>query len=121
MSVIAYWLMGKLGISARLASLITWAASVLLVLIALYAAYSWAYNRGEADERTKWEAAAEHLEDADASADAEAIDVAHDMKGQVDAQNDDARAAAADSDDKLRAGLDRLRAQGAGGSNQAPR
>lgn len=119
MSIIAYWLMGKLGISARLASLITWAASVLLVLLALWLAYSWAWDKGRDHERAKWEAAAEILKDADAIADAEALDVAAETKGTIDAQNDDARAAAADSDDKLRAGLDRLRAQGAGGRDKA--
>lgn len=109
------------GMKAKLAAWVARGVILLVIAGALYAAYSWAYDNGKDTERAKWEAAAEHLEDADAAADAEAIDVAHDMKGQVDAQNDEARAAAADSDDKLRAGLDRLRAQGAGGGNQAPR
>ena len=113
MSVIAYWLMGKLGITARLASFITWAGSVLLVILALFWAYSWAYGNGRDDERAKWEAAAELLEDADAAADAEAQDVAHDTKESIDAGNERARAAAGASDDPLRAGLDSLRAEGA--------
>lgn len=121
MSVIAYWLMGKLGITARLARLITWAASVALVMLALWGAYLWAYDNGRDDERAKWEAAAEHLEDADAAADAEAIDVANDMKGQVDATNQRAADAARDSDDPLRSGFDSLRGEGGGQGDKATR
>lgn len=112
MSVIAYWLMGKLGITARLASFITWAASVLLILLALWGAYLWAYNNGRDDERAKWEAAAQILEDADAAADAEAIDVADQSKGLIHDENQRAADAASKSDDPLKSGIDSLRAEG---------
>lgn len=107
------------GLGPRVAKLASWAIVALLALLALWLAYSWAWDRGRDHERAKWEAAAEILEDADAIADAEALDVAHETKETIDAQNDDARAAAAGSDDKLRAGLDRLRAQGVGGRDKA--
>lgn len=71
------------------------------------------------DKAKSYETASQIIEDADAIADAEALDMAHETKETIDAQNDDARAAAAGSDDKLRAGLDRLRAQGAGGRDKA--
>lgn len=112
MSVIAYWLMGKLGITARLASFITWAASVLLAFLAFWLAYSWAWDQGRDAERTKWEAAAKHLEDADAAADAEALDVADETKGRINATNQRAADAAAQSDDPLAAGISELRAKG---------
>lgn len=41
MSVIAYWLMGKLGITARLASVITWAGGLLVVALLISAAVWW--------------------------------------------------------------------------------
>ena len=41
MSVIAYWLMGKLGITARLASLITWVGGLLLVASLIGGAVWW--------------------------------------------------------------------------------
>ena len=118
-SLIISALSPKLG--QRVATIIAWGGVLLLAALALYAAYSWAYNRGEADERTKWEAAAEHLEDADASADAEAIDVAHDMKGQVDATNQRAADAARDSDDPLGAAFGELRGEGARKGDKATR
>lgn len=121
MSIIAYWLMAKFGLSARVASLATWAASVLLVLAALWGAYLWAYDNGRDDERAKWEAAAEMLEDADAAADAEALDVADQSKGLIDHGNEQARAAAAGSDDPLAAGFDSLRGQGARKGHEAAR
>lgn len=121
MSVIAYWLMGKLGITARLASFIAWAGSVLLALLALWGAYLWAYNNGRDDERAKWEAAAQMLEDADAAADAEAIDVAHDTKDEINAGNERAKQAAAGGDDPLAAGFDSLRKEGSRGSDKATR
>jgi hypothetical protein len=96
-----------------------WVARGLVLLViagALYAAYCWAYDNGKDTERAKWEAAAEHLEEADAAADAEAIDVAHDMKGQVDAVTEQARDDARQSDDPLDAVAKRLREEGARGS-----
>lgn len=41
MSVIAYWLMGKLGITARLASFITWVGGLLAVALLIGAAVWW--------------------------------------------------------------------------------
>ncbi len=77
-------------------------------------------------ERDKWrdrakqyEAASKAVIAADVKADAKGVAVAADKKGTIDAQNQAARDAARDSDDKLRAGLDRLRAQGAGGRDKA--
>ena len=60
MSVIAYWLMGKLGITARLASLITWAGGLLLVALLIGAAVWWfndtvddAHDEGVTTERVE--------------------------------------------------------------------
>lgn len=109
------------GMKAKLAGWVARGLIVLAMLGALYAAYSWAYNRGEADERTKWEAAAEILEDADAIADAEAIDVAHDTKESIDATNERAADAARDSSDPLDAVAKRLREEGARRGSEATR
>lgn len=97
------------------ASTAKWVARgvVLLVILgAFYGAYSWAWNSGRDDERAKWEAAAEHLEDADAAADAEAIDVAHETKESIDATNQRAADAAAQSDDPLATAFGELRGKG---------
>lgn len=109
----------KLGPKA--AHLFVRLVAVLLFAAALYAAYSWAYDNGRDDERAKWEAAAEILEDADAIADAEALDVAHETKETIDAGNERAEDAARGSDDPLRDALGSLRKEGAGGSGKAPR
>ncbi|ALJ14141.1 hypothetical protein [Sphingopyxis macrogoltabida] len=116
-SLIAYALAPRLG--ARMATVTAWALTIGLAFLALYLAYCWAWDQGRDHERAKWEAAAELLEDADAAADAEALDVAHDMKGQVDATNQRARDAAAASDDPLAAGIGELRRQGGGQGDQA--
>lgn len=118
-ALLATFLSTKTALGPKAAEWIARGAFLALAALALWLAYCWAWDRGRDDERAKWEAAAEHLEDADAAADAKAVDVAHDAKETIDAQNDEARAAAADSDDKLRAGLDRLRTQGAGGRDKA--
>lgn len=92
-----------------------WAARGLVILAiigALYAAYSWAYDNGKDTERAKWEAAAEMLEDADAAADVEAIDVATATKKDINDANERAAAAASGSSDPLRDGLNSLRAEG---------
>ena len=47
MSVIAYWLMGKLGITARLASFITWAGGLLLVALFIGGAVWWFHDTVE--------------------------------------------------------------------------
>lgn len=101
------------GLGPRVAKLASWAIVALLALLCLWAAYSFAYDNGRDDERAKWEAAAETLEDADAIADAESLDVAHETKGTIDASNERAKQAAAGSDDPLAAGLDSLRKEGA--------
>ncbi|AMU89878.1 hypothetical protein [Sphingopyxis macrogoltabida] len=118
-SLIAYALAPRLG--ARMATVTAWALTIGLAFLALYLAYCWAWDQGRDHERAKWESAAEMLEDADAAADAEALDVAHDTKGTVDAQNERARDAAAASDDPLRVGLDSLRGEGARQGNEAAR
>lgn len=109
------------GMKAKLAGWIARGAVLLAIVGALYAAYSWAYNRGEADERAKWEAAAEILKDADTAADAEALDVAAETKGTIDATNQRAADAAAQSDDPLAAATERLRAEGAGRGGKTTR
>lgn len=116
-SLIIYALAPKLG--QRTATVVAWGGVILLASLALYAAYSWAWDKGRDHERAKWEAAAEMIEDADAAADAEALDVAHDAKDEIDASNERARAAAGASDDPLRAGLCELRPEGCGGSDKA--
>jgi hypothetical protein len=65
--------------------------------------------------------ASKAIEAADTKADAAATVKAAERKGRVDAQNNAAREAARGADDKLRAGLDRLRAEGAGKGGQAAR
>ena len=113
---IALKLMETGRVGPKVASLIGHAVVAAVLAGVLYAGYCWAWDRGRDDERAKWEAAAEHLEDADAAADAEAIDVAHDMKGQVDAVTEQARDDARQSDDPLDAVSKRLRKEGARGS-----
>ena len=109
------------GLGPRVAKLASWAIVALLALAALYAAYSWSWDRGRDHERARWEAAAAKIEAADAKADAAGTVTAAETKGKVDAQNDAAREAARGADDKLRAGLDRLRAEGAGKGGEAAR
>lgn len=118
---IALKLMETGRVGPRVASLIGHAIVAAILAGALYLAYCWSWDRGRDHERAKWEAAAELLEDADAAADAEAQDVAHDTKESIDAGNERARAAAGASDDPLRAGLDSLRAEGARKGDQTTR
>lgn len=101
------------GLGPKAAKLLAWVGVLLLAGLALYAAYSWAWDKGRDHERAKWEAAAEILEDADAIADAEALDVAAETKGTIDATNERAADAARDSSDPLAAGFDSLRKEGA--------
>lgn len=118
-SLIIYALAPKLG--QRAATMVAWGGMLLLVAAALWLAYSWAWDKGRDHERAKWEAAAEILKDADAIADAEALDVAAETKGTIDATNQRAADAAAASDDPLAAGIGELRKEGASGSGKAPR
>lgn len=111
-ALIATFLTTKTALGPKAAAWIVRGVALALAALALWLAYSWAYDNGRDKEHAKWEAAAEHLEDADAAADAEAIDVAHDTKGQVDATNQRAADAAAQSDDPLAAGFSELRGEG---------
>lgn len=115
-ALLATFLSTKTALGPKAAEWIARGAFLALAALALWLAYCWAWDRGRDHERVKWEAAAEHLEDADAAADAEAIDVAHDMKGQVDAVTEQAREDARQSDDPLDAVAKRLREEGASGS-----
>lgn len=97
-----------------------WAArGVLLALaaLALWWAYSWAYDNGRDDERARWEAAAAKLVAADAKADAAGTVTAAETKGRVDATNEQAKADADRSVDPLNAIAERLRAEGDRGRN----
>lgn len=71
------------------------------------------------DRARSYEAASKAVIAAAEKADVVGVGVATERKGTIDAQNQAARDAARDSDDKLRAGLERLRSQGAGGSGKA--
>lgn len=81
--------------------------AIIVAALALYAAFRW-YVTSEVEQARKDDAAAAAKVDA----------IADDVAGQVTAshaakteqENNDARKAAADSDDPLRAGFDRLRA-----------
>lgn len=119
MSILAYWL--SQFMAPRLARLAAWGIAIALAFLAFWLAYSWAWDRGRDHERAKWEAAAEILEDADAAADAEALDVAAETKGTIDATNQLAADAARDSSDPLGSAFGELRKEGAGGSGKAPR
>ncbi|HMO74104.1 MAG TPA: hypothetical protein PKD48_02040 [Sphingopyxis sp.] len=119
MSILAMWLSQHM--SLRLAKLSAWGIVVALCALALYLAYSWAWDRGRDAERDRWEAAVAKIEAAAAKADAKALTTAAQTKGQVDATNQRAADDAARSDDPLRAGLERLRAEGKAGSDQASR
>lgn len=112
-SFIATFLMTNTRLGPKAAALASWAAMLSLTLLAVWLAYSWAWDQGRDHERAKWEAAAEMLKDADAAADAEALDVAHDTKETINAGNQRAADAAAKSDDPLASGFDSLRAEGA--------
>lgn len=91
---------------------------VVCALLALYGAYRW--HVASQIEQAR----------ADDAAEAQRMDsVADDVAGQVAAarasqfakDNDDARKAAIESDDPLRAGLDRLRASKGGDGEASPR
>lgn len=119
--LIATFLMTKTSLGPKAAAAASWLATLALAALALWLAYLWAYDNGRDDERARWEAAAARIEAADAKADAAGTVTAAETKGKVDAQNDAAREAARGADDKLRAGLDRLRAEGAGKGGEAAR
>ena len=112
-ALLATFLSTKTALGPKAAAWIVRGVALALAAIALWLAYSWAWDRGKDHERAKWEAAAEILEDADAIADAEALDVATETKETIDATNQRAADAAAQSDDPLAAGFGELRAKGA--------
>ena len=114
---IALKLMETGRVGPKVASLIGHAVVAAVLAAILYAGYCWSWDRGRDDERAKWEAAAEHLEDADAAADAEAIDVAHDAQKDIDDGNKRAEDAARGSDDPLRDAFGSLRGEGSGQGN----
>ena len=101
-------------VGERFAKLAAWAFMLLLASGAIYAAYCWAWDRGRDHERARWEAASAKVEKADAAGDAAGMATATQTKGKVEDGNDRAKAAAAGSDDPLRAGLDSLRRENRG-------
>lgn len=110
-----------LSILGRLSALWGWKDPTRLViasLIALSAFLAWRLSSIDGD-RDKWrdlvremEAASKIVKEADKSADLIATEAARQAKGEVDASNERARAAARDSDDPLRDGLRELRPKG---------
>lgn len=98
----------------RLAKAGAW---VIIAVLGLWLAYSWAWDRGRDSERARWEAAAAKIEKADAVADTTAMTTAAETKGEIDATNERAADAAARSDDPLAAGLNGLRAEKDRGRN----
>jgi dihydroxyacetone kinase len=83
------------------------ALAIVLAVLALYAAFRW-YVASEVEQARQADAAA--AAKVDAIADDVAGQVAASQAATTEQENRDARQAAADSDDPLRAGLDRLRA-----------
>ena len=128
-----FWVLGIIRAAlAPLASLWRWltaepvrmAFAVLLLLCALLA---WRLAAVDGD-RDKWrdrarayEAASKAVKDAGVKADAVALDVAADKKGSIDAGNERAKAAAANSPDPLRDGIGSLRTENARGGGSAPK
>lgn len=112
-----------LSILARLSALWGWLTKsptrlVIALLIALSAFLAWRLSSIDGD-RDKWrdlvremEAASRIVKEADKSADMIATEAARQAKGETDASNERARAAARDSDDPLKSGLDSLRSEG---------
>ena len=113
--LIAIQLMQRFALDPRTAGWIARGVLASLAFLALYAAYSWAWDRGRDHERARWEAASAKVVAADVKADAKGLATAGETKGTIDAENERAKAAAAGSDDPLAAGLNSLREEGAGG------
>lgn len=109
------------GLGPRVAKLASWAIVVLLALLALWLAYSWAYSNGKSDERAQWEAAAAKIEAADVKADAAGTLKAAETKKDIDDANQRAAEAAARSDDPLGAAFGELRQKGGRQSDKASR
>lgn len=111
-SLLATFLMMNTSLGPRTAKALSWGVMGLLCALAVYAAYSWAWDRGRDTERDRWEAAAAKLEKADAKADAAGTAKAGTVKQEIDDANERARHDAAGSDDPLDAISKRLRAEG---------
>lgn len=118
---IALKLMGRFALGPKLANLIGHAIVAAVMAGLVYLAYCWAWDQGRDYERDRWEAAAAKIEAADAKADAAGTITAAETKGKVDATNERARRDAVGSDDPLDAIAKRLRAEGGGQGNEAPR
>lgn len=116
-SIIATLLMTRANMGVRAAKLASLGITLALAALALWWAYSAAYNNGRDDERAKWEAAAAKVVAADAKADAAGTVTAAETKGRVDATNEQAKADADRSDDPLNAIAERLRSEGDRGRN----
>ena len=103
-----------------------WHRMAFAVLIVLCAFLGWRLHSVDGsrddwrDKARGYEAAAKALAEADKVADRIGLGVAAQTKGEVDAGNERARAAAAGSDDPLRGGFDSLRAETAGRDKAAP-
>lgn len=102
-----------------------WHRMAFAVLIALSAFLAWRLAAIDGDRdawRTKaraYEAASKAIKEADKRADDAGAKVAAETKGEIDAGNERAKAAADGSADPLRSGLDSLRAETAGGRGKA--
>lgn len=112
-SILATLLMTRANMGVRAAKLASWGIVVALAALALWWAYSAAYDNGRDDERARWEAAAAKIEAADVKADAAGTVAAAETKKGIDDGNARAAEAARGSDDPLAAGIGELRRQGA--------
>lgn len=108
---IAIQLMQRFALGPRTAGWIARGILASLAVLALYAAYSWAWDKGRDAERARWEAASAKIEAADKVADEKGLAVAGETKKDIDDGNERARQAAAGSDDPLARGLNSLRAE----------
>ena len=106
-SLIAYAIAPAVG--HKVAKATAWGIVLLVALLSLYGAYSWAWDKGRDHERARWEAASAKVIAADVKADAVAIDTAASTKGQTDAVTEQARDDAAKSGDPLKTVAESLR------------
>lgn len=113
-SLISTFLMTKTSLGPKAAAAVSWLATFALAALALYLAYSWAWDRGRDHERARWEAVAAKIEAADTKADATGTAKAGEVKKGIDDANQRAADAARNSDDPLRDGLNSLRQSGGG-------
>lgn len=111
-SLIATFLMTKTSLGPKAAKLASWAALAALV-IAFLAIGKCTYDANVIEKHSA------KVERADAKADAKAITTTAEKKGEIDASNERAKAAADGSDDPLRSALDSLRSETPGGDKAA--